>query len=74
MQVQKYLKIKSFIISFNEDSVIVGNRKSIEVFSYENEKKDEIKIDERFGEIKSFTTQGKFLLVITKKNFFGVFI
>jgi len=67
------LKIKSNLISFNEDSVIVGNQRNIEVYSYENEKKNQITLEEKFGEIKSFNTKDKYLLVITKNNYFGVY-
>lgn len=70
---QYTLKIKSNLITFNEDSVISAKKNKIEVFTYENEKKNEIVLEEKLGDIKSFNTQGKFLLVTTKNNFFAIY-
>lgn len=65
--------IKSSLLTLNEDSIIAAMSKSIEIFSYEGEQKDSIPMDSRFGEISIFSTRGKYLLVCTSNNYYGIY-
>jgi intraflagellar transport protein 140 len=67
------IAIKSNLLALNEDSVIAGNGKSIDIYSYEGELKNKIPIESTYGEITSFNSMDKYLLVCTSANYFGVF-
>lgn len=53
--------------------MIAANIKSIDIYSYEGELKQKIAVDPNYGEITNFNTIGKFLLVCTSTNYFGIF-
>jgi intraflagellar transport protein 140 len=69
------LNIKSNLLALNEDSIIVGNSKFLDIYSYEGELKNKINIDPNgiFGDMQSFNPINKFLLVCTANNYFGIF-
>lgn len=55
------------------DSIISGNGKYIDIYSFEGELKDKIDIDNQMGEIIHFNANKKYLLVVCSNNFFGIF-
>ena len=67
------VKIKSNMLALNEDSIVVANSKTIEVLSYEGAKKNEVKIESKYGEVTHFQTINRLLLVITSNGFFAIF-
>ena len=73
MNLENTFNLRSNLMALNEDSIIVAITKSIEIYSYQGELKDNISMDFRYGEIIIFNTTGKYLLVCTSNNYYGVY-
>lgn len=67
------IQVKSNLLCLNEDSIISGSLKAIDIYSFEGELKNKINIDMQYGEISLFHSMNKFLLVSTTNNYFGIF-
>ncbi|MCQ2816870.1 MAG: hypothetical protein MJ252_06360 [archaeon] len=66
-------KLNSNLLSLNEDSIIAASTKGIDIYSYQGELKENINLSSRCGEFLFFYTIGKYLLVVTTNNYFGIY-
>ena len=67
------LKSKGNLYALNEDSIIIGNKNILEVINFQGEKKAEVSIEEKYGEVSLFNQNGRYLIITTTLNYFGVF-
>lgn len=65
--------INSNLVVLNDDSLIVSNKRFIEIYNFEGHKKSEVEIDSKFGDISHFNVNNNYLLVCTKSNYFSVY-
>jgi len=64
-----------YVLLFKRDSIIAANErgKSIDIYSFEGEQKNKIRIDSVYGEISNFSSNNKNLLITTSNNYLGIF-